>query len=170
MKVFLATDHTGLQIKDKVNKMLLETGYDVQDCGTFEYDPADDYPDLISKAAAAVSRDPHNARGIIFGGSGQGEMIVANKFKGVRCGLFYAPAAPVSAVDIEGRESTDSVEILRLTREHNGTNMLSIGIRFAPEDDIYTAIKVWLEASDPREERHKRRIDKISKIEEGTHV
>lgn len=104
MKVYLATDHTGLELKEKIKKFLTQKGYAVEDCGAYEYDKDDDYPDFISKAAERVSKDP-DSRGIIFGGSGQGEAMVANKFKGVRCALFYTPAVPVHAADITGRMS-----------------------------------------------------------------
>jgi ribose 5-phosphate isomerase B len=78
MKVFLATDHTGFEIKNKVYKMLLETGYDAQDCGALTYNKDDDYPDFIAKAAREVAKDP-TSRGVVFGGSGQGEAMAANK-------------------------------------------------------------------------------------------
>src|SRR5574342_352342 len=123
MKVYLATDHAGFEFKEQIKTFLQEKGWDVEDCGAFEYDKDDDYPDFISKAAEAVAKDP-NARGIIFGGSGQGEAMLANKFKNVRCNLFYAPAIPNQAADITGRTSSDPYEMLRLTREHNDANML----------------------------------------------
>lgn len=166
MKIHLATDHTGVELKNKVKEFLEKEGYDVIDCGAYEYDKYDDYPDWIGKAAKNVSEHP-TERGIIFGGSGQGEAMVANKFKNVRCGLFYSPALPTQAVNIEGDKSTDPFEILKLTREHNQANMLSIGFRFVKDEDVYQAIKVWLAAPDPTEERHKRRVEKIKKIEES---
>lgn len=165
MKIFLATDHAGLDIKNNVHKVLKELGYEVEDCGAFEPDPDDDYPDFISVAAKKVSEDPDNHRGIIFGGSGQGEAIVANKFSGVRCALFYSPAFAKVAINIEGDKSTDPFEILKLTREHNNANMLSIGFRFLKEEDIMAAIKVWLEAPGASAERHLRRIEKIKQLE-----
>lgn len=166
MKVFLATDHTGLTLKEKLKEFLNEKGFEAEDCGAYEYDKDDDYPDFISKAAEAVSKDP-TSRGIIFGGSGQGEAMVANKFKGVRCALFYAPVAPVSAADITGRMSSDPYEILRLSREHNDANMLSIGFRFLKEDDIFKAIEIWLNTPDATHERHIRRVEKIKEIEKN---
>jgi ribose 5-phosphate isomerase B len=165
MKVFLATDHTGLELKEKLKKFLTDKGYIVEDCGAYTYDKDDDYPDFIAKAAEGVSKDPENSRGIIFGGSGQGEAMVANKFKGVRCAVFYTPAVPTSAADITGRMSTDPFEMLRLTREHNNANMLSLGFRFLREDDIFNAVEMWLTAPGAAAERHVRRIDKIKKIE-----
>jgi ribose 5-phosphate isomerase B len=167
MKVYLATDHTGLALKDKVYKMLLELGYDAHDCGAFDANPDDDYPDFIAKAAAEVAKDPVNNRGIVFGGSGQGEAMAANKFKGVRCALFYTPALAIEPINIEGDRSTDPFAILRLTREHNDANMLSIGFRFVKEEDVLNAIKLWLETAGPTAERHLRRINKIKALEEN---
>src|SRR5258708_4936803 len=105
MKIYLATDHTGLELKNKVKEFLKQKDYDVEDCGAYQFEKDDDYPDFIGKAAEAVSKDLEHSRGIIFGGSGQGEAMVANKFKGVRCALFYAKAIPAQAVDAAGRES-----------------------------------------------------------------
>lgn len=164
MKVYLATDHAGLEIKNKVIEYLKELGHEPKDCGAFEYDKNDDYPDLISKAALKVSENPESF-GIIFGGSGQGEQIVANKFKGVRCALFYSPALPAQAIDINGNKSTDEFEMLKLTRAHNDSNMLSLGIRFLTEDQIKTAVKIFLESPFPGDERHKRRVEKINNLE-----
>jgi ribose 5-phosphate isomerase B len=165
MKIFLATDHTGFSLKEKLKTFLNEKGYTVEDCGAYSYNKDDDYPDFIAKAAEAVGNDPQNTRGIIFGGSGQGEAMVANKINGVRCALFYTPAVPTLAVNAEGDASTDPFEILRLTREHNGANVLSIGIRFVKEEDVMKAVLLWLEAPDPTNERHLRRIEKIKELE-----
>lgn len=164
MKVYLAADHTGFELKNKIADILRSNGYEVEDCGPFEYDKNDDYPDWISKAAQKVSEDP-NGFGIVFGGSGQGEGIVANKFKNIRCAVFYSPAIPTEAIDISGASSTDPYEILKLTRAHNNSNMLSIGIRFLTEEQIEKAIKIFLESPFTEEERHLRRIEKIKLIE-----
>jgi ribose 5-phosphate isomerase B len=166
MKVYLATDHTGLELKNKVKIRLQDEGFDVEDCGAFENDPTDDYPDWIGKAAEKVSQNPDTTRGIIFGGSGQGEAMVANKYKGVRCALFYSPAIPKQAINAEGDTSTDPFEMIKLSREHNGANMLSIGFRFVTEEDVFAAITLWLQTEGPTNERHLRRIEKIKKIEE----
>ena len=164
--VYLATDHTGFELKEKVKAFLQKEGYEVTDYGAHYYDEDDDYPDFVSKAAEMVSKDPDNAKGVIFGGSGEGEAMVANKYKGVRCALFYAPALPVQAVNIEGRTSSDPFEILRLTREHNWANILSIGVRFLKEEDALKAIKLWLDSPAPTDQKHVRRVEKIKKIEE----
>ena len=168
MKVYLATDHAGLELKNKIKTHLENDGHEVEDCGAFDYDKDDDYPDWISKAAEKVSQNPDTSRAIILGGSGQGEAMVANKFKNVRCALFYSPALPTQAINIEGDKSTDPFELLKLTREHNGANVLSIGFRFIKEEDVFKAINLWLEAPDPTVERHVRRIEKIKKIEKIT--
>ena len=166
MKVYLATDHAGLEVKNKVVEYLKGLNYEVVDCGPFEFNKDDDYPDLISIAAKNVSENPESF-GIVFGGSGQGEAMVANKFKNVRCALFYSEAIPVKAIDISGNKSTDSFEMLKLTREHNDSNMLSLGIRFLSEEQILKAVKIFLESPFSGDERHRRRIEKIRKIEDN---
>lgn len=165
MKIYLATDHAGLSLKEKVKHSLLEAGYDVEDCGAHVYDGSDDYPDFISKAAKAVSENPQNSRGILFGGSGQGEAMVANKFRNVRCALFYAPRIPPHATDIEGTVSEDPYELLKLTRTHNDSNMLSLGARLLTDEEVLRAIIIWLETPFPGDSRHIRRIEKIKEIE-----
>lgn len=91
--------------------------------------------------------------------------MTANKYKGIRCALFYGPIKPTQAVDTTGKESSDEFEIIKLSREHNNANMLSLGIRFLKKEDAFQAVKVFLETKFPGEERHTRRIDKITDIE-----
>lgn len=165
MKVYLATDHAGFELKNKLVEFLKSEGFDAEDCGPFEYDKNDDYPDWISKAAEKVSGNP-DSFGIVLGGSGQGEAIVANKFKNVRCALFYGPVIPPVAIDITGDTSDDPYEMLRLTREHNNSNMLSLGVRFLTEQDAMNAAKLFLQSKYSAEERHARRIEKIKKLED----
>ena len=165
MKIYIGTDHAGFELKEKIKAYLLEKKYEVEDCGAFEFNKADDFPDFIGKVGQAVSKDPENSRGIIFGGSGQAEMMLANKFKGVRCALFYVPAMPVQAVDATGRTSDNPYEIIRLTREHNNANILSFGARFLTEDQSKIAVESWLEQPFPGDGRHIRRINKIKQIE-----
>lgn len=166
MKVYLATDHAGFELKEKVKKFLKKEKYTVEDCGAYTFDKNDDYPDFISKAAQKVSIDPQNSKAIVFGGSGQGEAMVANKYPGVRCSLFYSPVVPAGATDITGKESSDPFEMLRLTREHNDANCLSLGVRFLKEKDVLKAIKLFLESSYSGEKRHMRRIEKIKDLEQ----
>ena len=82
MKIHLATDHAGFELKEKIKKYLLENGYEITDHGAWKYDSKDDYPDFIFPAAFAVANDP-DSFGIIMGGSGQGEAMAANRIKGV---------------------------------------------------------------------------------------
>ena len=118
-------------------------GYDVTDHGAHEYDALDDYPDFIFPCARAVAADS-SSRGIILGGSGQGEAMAANRVKGVRAAVFY-----------NGPE-----EIIKLSREHNNANILSLGARFMSEEEIYKIIELWFE--EPFEGgRHERRIAKL---------
>lgn len=145
--IYLASDHAGFELKEKVKEFLKAEGYEVEDCGAYKIDPADDYPDFISKAAEGVSKDPQS-KAIIFGGSGQGEAIVANKFPNVRAAVFYGNA-----------------DMVALTREHNDANVLSLGARFLTADEAIEAAKLFLETPFTEEERHVRRIEKIKKIE-----
>ena len=143
MKIHLATDHAGLDLKNTIKEFLLGGGYDITDHGAHEYDALDDYPDFIFPCARAVAADP-SSRGIILGGSGQGEAMAANRIKGVRAAVFY-----------NGPE-----EIIKLSREHNNANILSLGARFMSEEEIYKIIELWFE--EPFEGgRHERRIAKL---------
>lgn len=164
MRVYLGTDHAGFELKETIKAFLLEKGYAVTDCGAFTFDKHDDYPDFVGKAAEAVSNDS-SSKGIVFGGSGQGEAMVANKYPGVRCALFYTPAIPPGATDVAGTKSTDPFEMLRLTREHNNANVLSLGVRFLTEEEAKKAVITFLEGTYSSEERHQRRIEKITTIE-----
>lgn len=166
MKVYLGTDHAGFELKEKVKAFLLEKKYDVEDCGALTFDKNDDYPDFIGAAADAVSKNP-GSMGIVFGGSGQGEAIVANKYKNVRCALFYTLAIPHQATDVSGKMSEDPFEMLRLTREHNNSNMLSLGVRFLTEDQVMKAVETFLNGTFSGDERHVRRINKINQIEKS---
>src|SRR3990167_965288 len=145
MKIYLATDHRGFELKEKIKGWLKERGYEYEDMGAFEFDKDDDYPDFISKAAEKVSQDPDNSRAIILGGSGQGEAMVANRYKGVRAVVYYGGPK----------------EIVKLSREHNDANMLSFGARFVKEDEALAAIKLWLETPFSGDERHARRLAKF---------
>ena len=143
MKIHLATDHAGLELKNIIKEHLENQGHDVIDHGAHEYDALDDYPDFIFPCAKAVAADP-KSRGIILGGSGQGEAMTANRVKGVRAAVFY-----------NGPE-----EIVKLSREHNNANILSLGARFMNQAEIYDVIEMWLD--EPFEGgRHQRRIEKL---------
>jgi len=165
MKIYLATDHAGFEMKEKIKEYLLKKKYDVEDFGAHSFVKDDDYPDFISLAAKAVSENPEN-RAIILGGSGQAEAMLANKYKKVRAALFYKPASPIDIADIEGRKSNDPYEMIRLTREHNNANILSLAARFLTIEEAIKAVDFWLNASFDPNSRHARRTEKMAKIEE----
>lgn len=140
MKIALASDHAGFEYKEAVREQLALLGHEVRDFGTFSSEPVD-YPDFIRPAAVAVSAGECE-RGIIFGGSGNGEAMVANRQRGVRCALAW------------------SVESARLSRLHNDANMLSLGERMISLEQALAIVAVWL--STPFEGgRHAARIRKI---------
>ena len=143
MTIHLATDHAGLELKNKIKQYLIELGHDVIDHGAYEYDALDDYPDFIFPCAKAVAEDS-SSRGIILGGSGQGEAMAANRIKGIRAAVFY----------------NGPKEIIELSRQHNNANILSLGARFMSEEEIYRIIELWFN-TDFEEGRHQRRIDKL---------
>jgi ribose 5-phosphate isomerase B len=160
MNIALATDHAGFEQLKELALYLESLGHSCQSFGPETFVVDDDYPDFIKPAAESVVRGECE-RGIILGGSGQGEAMAANRIKGVRCAVFYGPAVPLRIVDASGRESRDPYEIIRLSREHNDANMLSIAARFVSLADMKHVIKVWLDAPFSNEERHKRRLKKL---------
>lgn len=163
MKIALSTDHAGFDQLKALKEFLSSKGYECLDFGPKEMDPDDDYPDFILPAAKAVA-DGQADLGIIFGGSGQGEAMVANRVKGVHCSVYYGPAKAVSSVDADGNSATDDYEILRLTRSHNHSNMLSLAGRFLTREDIQKAVEVWLAADYSQVDRHVRRVKKMDEI------
>ncbi len=148
-KIFLGADHAGFELKEEVKKYIQKLGYGVEDRGAFRLDAEDDYPDFISAAAKEVAKNLDNHKGIIFGGSGQGEAIVANKIKGIRAAVF----------------NSDNLDIAKLSRLHNDANILSIGARFVSKETAFRAIKLWLQTDFSNETRHKRRLRKIENLE-----
>jgi ribose 5-phosphate isomerase B len=160
MRIALATDHAGFEQLKELQAFLESKGHECHNFGPETFAPDDDYPDFIKPAAEAVASGKYE-KGIILGGSGQGEDIVANRINGVRCVVFYGPSVPISLVDAGGRQSHDPYEIVRLSRQHNDANMLSIGVRFVKLTDIKHVVELWLETPFSGEERHKRRIEKI---------
>ena len=161
MTIYLAADHGGFKLKEVIKKYLQDECHNVVDCGNDHFEPGDDYPDFITKAAELVSRNP-GTRGIVVGGSGQGEIMAANRIKGVRCMLFYSTAVAKEAIDIKGTQSTDPFEVLRTSRVHNDSNMLSLGARFLSQDEALKGVDVWLSTPFMNEERHLRRIAKFN--------
>jgi ribose 5-phosphate isomerase B len=160
MKIALATDHTGFEQLKLLQVFLESEGHSCQNFGPKEFVPGDDYPDFIRPAAEALDRGEFE-RGLILGGSGQGEAMCANRVRSVRCAVFYGPVVPLRVVDAEGHESRDPYAIVRLSREHNDANMLSLAARFVDLEDMKHVIKLWLNEPFSSEERHQRRIKKI---------
>ncbi|HYC83500.1 MAG TPA: RpiB/LacA/LacB family sugar-phosphate isomerase [Candidatus Paceibacterota bacterium] len=144
MRIYLGSDHAGFELKNKIKEYLKGLGYQVSDEGAFELDQNDDYPDFIKIVAKQVASDPE-ARGIIFGGSGQGEAMVANRFANVRAAVYYG----------------GDLEIVALSRLHNNANVLSIGARFVAEQEAIDAVQRWLATQFGGEDRHIRRIYKM---------
>ncbi len=163
MKVYVASDHAGFETKTRLIEYLRDQlKYDVEDCGAFVNDPQDDYPAIIAVAAKKLSDDVaagKDSRAIVAGASGQGEAIVANRFKGVRCALYYGDPGH-EQVDASGRR----LDILTSTREHNDANALSLGLRFLSLDQAKAAVTRWLAAPFPAEARHARRITQIDQV------
>ena len=152
--IHVATDHAGFGYKEDVREWLTSLGYDVVDHGAYEYDEEDDYPDFIASAAQAVSEDAEaRERAIIFGGSGQGEAIVANRFANVRAVVFNGQYEP-----LDGREVPNEIVI---ARQHNDANVLSLGARFLSLVEVREAVEQFLETDFSGEERHIRRLMKI---------
>ena len=141
MKISLGTDHAGFLYKEKVKALLTELGHEVKDFGTFSEESVD-YPVFIRPAAEAVARGECD-RGIVFGGSGNGEAMVANKVHGVRCALCW------------------NEEVARLSRQHNDANVLSLGQRVIAEDLVLNILRVWLDT--PFEGgRHQKRVEQLN--------
>ncbi len=155
MKIFIGTDHAGYVLKEKLVSSLKLQGYEVIDKGAFEYNEEDDYPDFVVPVAREVSKDPNNAKGIILGGTGEGEAITANRFPHVRAVVYYGKLE--SVVDNES-------DIIVRSRQHNNTNILSLGARYFTEESIMNAVNLWLNTPFSEDERHIRRLEKIDNI------
>ena len=159
-KLFLASDHAGFRHKSAMLEHLAILGHEVEDCGAFELDPEDDYPDIVTPFAEKVAATP-DALGIVFGGSGQGEAMCANRVLGVRAAVYYGPMPVTDALDREGGFSEDGHDAVRLSRRHNNANVLSIGARFVSPADAAEAIRVFMETEYTADERHVRRLAKF---------
>ena len=153
MKIYIGTDHAGFELKEELKKFLKDLGCEVEDKGAYEFNKEDDYPDFILPVVKAVAEDiarDLDSRGIVIGGSGQGEAIVANKVKNIRAAVVYDEYSA------------------KMSREHNDANIVSLGTRTLSADKAKKLVKLWLETPFSNEERHKRRIEKIKKIENGS--
>jgi len=146
MKIAIGSDHAGFTYKEKIKELLGRMGHEVRDFGTYSEDPVD-YPLYIIPAAEAVSRGECE-KGIVLGGSGNGEAIAANKVKGIRCTLCW------------------NRETALLAREHNDSNVLSLGARMIPIEEALDIVRIWMETPF-QGGRHLRRIKQIEDMEAG---
>jgi ribose 5-phosphate isomerase B len=140
MRIGVASDHAGFRYKSLVLQRLRGLGHDVQDFGAWSEEPVD-YPDVIRPLATAVAEGKLD-RGIVFGGSGNGEAMAANRIRGVRCAVSW------------------NAESARLSRAHNDANVLSLGQRLVPQDQLLAIVDVWL-ATPFEGGRHVARIRKL---------
>jgi ribose 5-phosphate isomerase B len=154
MRIHIATDHAGLEFSTQLVHHLAEQGHDIVDHGPVDYDPLDDYPAFCIRAAEAVVSDQESgvdALGVVFGGSGNGEQIAANKVRGIRAALVW------------------SIATAELAREHNDANVIAIGARQHTFEEVTTFIDRFIATPFSHEERHARRIGQIAAFEdEGT--
>jgi ribose 5-phosphate isomerase B len=146
VRVYVGSDHAGLELKSVLVSWLTSAGHQVTDCGPGSYHEDDDYPPYVMRAAAAAAADPGSI-GIVIGGSGNGEQIAANKIGGIRAALAW------------------SEETARLARLHNNANVLSLGARMHPVADAIAFTQVFLETPFSGEARHVRRLEMISGYE-----
>lgn len=144
MNIYIGSDHAGYELKEKIKIFLKEIGHEVVDKGAHKLDNEDDYPDFIVPVAKAVASH-EGSFGIILGGSGEGEAISANRIEGARATEYYG----------------GDPEIIKVSREHNDANILSIGARFTTEEEAKEAIRLFLETKFSGDERHIRRIKKL---------
>ncbi len=144
MKIYIGSDHAGFELKEKLIPFLKELDHQVEDKGAFELNPTDDYPDFVKLVAEEVSNDPE-AKGIVLGGSGEGEGIATDRFPHIRTAVWYG----------------GNLEPVKLSREHNDANILSLGARFISKEEAKEAVKLFLETPFSGDERHVRRIEKI---------
>ena len=153
MKIVIASDHAGFELKKYLIKSLQESGLytEITDMGSLSYDENDDYPDYIKNVGQYISENSNSEeyRGIVIGGSGQGENICANKYKNVRSILVY------------GNDINLNTDIVKLSRQHNDANTISFAARFISNENAFELLKIWLLEKFSNEERHIRRLSKI---------
>ena len=146
MRVYLGSDHAGFELKARLISHLAEAGHEPVDCGAHAYEPDDDYPSFCITAGARTVADP-GSLGIVIGGSGNGEQIAANKVRGVRAALVW------------------SDETATLARQHNDANIIGIGARNHPEQDVLRFVDLFLATPFSQGVRHVRRIGMLTEYE-----
>jgi len=148
MIIYLGSDHRGFKLKETIKEYLTLSGYTVRDLGNDHYELDDDYPDFASRVAEKVVTDPTGSRGILFCGSGVGVSIVANKYQGIRSALVFSPDQAYAS------------------RNDDDTNVLSLAADCLEPEQAKKIVSVWLQTPFSKEEKNKRRIKKISDIEQ----
>ena len=149
MKILLAADHAGFGLKNFIKDFLVTEGFQVEDMGASAFDPADNYPEIMLPVAMRIVSNPDTTRAIVFGKSGQGEAIICNRLPGVRAAVYYG----------------GNFDIIRLSREHNNANVLSLGAGFLTEKEAQEAVRLWIATTFNNEERHVKRIDMLDNIQ-----
>lgn len=150
MRIHIATDHAGLEFSQQLQEHLRKQGHEVHDHGPAAYDPVDDYPSFCINAAQAVANDwaaGEFSLGVVFGGSGNGEQIAANKVAGVRAALAW------------------NIATAKLAREHNNANVIAIGARQHELAEAIELIDTFIAEPFPGDERHVRRISQLREYE-----
>lgn len=150
MRVFLGTDHAGLELKAHLLQALADAGHEPVDCGAFEYDAQDDYPPFCFEVGERVVVEP-GSLGVVIGGSGNGEQMAANKVPGVRAALVW------------------NTETAQLARQHNDANVVSVGGRQHSVEEATDLVLTFLATPFSQDERHVRRIGLISDYERDRH-
>lgn len=143
-KIYIASDHAGFELKNELFTYLRAQGHEVIDVGAHTLEQGDDYPDYIEPLAKKVAREP-GTFGIAIGGSGEGEAMAANRTAGARATEYYG----------------GNLDAVRLSREHNDANILSLGARLLSADEAKAAVDLWLKTGFSGDERHVRRIKKL---------
>ena len=146
MQVHIGGDHAAFELHQELLSFLEAEGHEVVDHGPFEYDAVDDYPVFVLRAAEGVAANP-GSRGIVLGGSGNGEQMAANKVEGIRAALCY------------------NAELAQLAREHNDAQVISIGGRMQSVEEAKEMVRVFLGTDFTGEQRHQRRIDMVTRYE-----
>ncbi len=144
MKIFLASDHAGFELKHTLAEFLKGEGHEVLDMGPDVLNLEDDYPDFIEPLAKRVAAE-EGSFGIVIGGSGQGEAMAANRTEGVRAAEYYG----------------GPLDVVKLAREHNNANVLSLGARLISVEEAKSAVSIFLSTPFSGDERHERRIQKL---------
>ncbi len=149
MKILLATDHAGFNLKNDIKDFLTTEGFEVEDMGAHVLDPEDHYPEIMVPLAMRLLQSETGTRAIVFGKSGQGEAMLMNRFPGVRTAVYYGK----------------NIDIIRLSREHNDANVLSLAAGFLTPEEAREAVKLWISTPFSGDARHVKRNTMLDTIE-----